>query len=167
MKTSDLKQQFLTSLKNGKIGIFRPQTEISELKAILSVKVELIDTDYGGVWLGDNIEIFFEKGFLSRVRFKFYEYQKSGEWLEVINLSWLDYLSELSFWDTKEVLVEAGSKFKSIEYDNGELAILSSTPHAQLMIFFYEDGKLDQAHLEFDLRFRLFNDIKEFTGYPR
>jgi hypothetical protein len=167
IKTSDSKQQFLTSLKNGKIGVFRPQLSLSELKKLLKDRVEIFETDVESLWLGEHIEVHFQNGLLTRVRFNFYGYKESGDWLKVVNLQWLDYLSKSSFENIREVLEEAGSKFKCIEYNGGELAILSLTPHAQFMIFFYEDGKLDQAHLEFDFRFRLFNDVKKLVGYPR
>ncbi len=116
---------------------------LSELKKLLKDGVEIIETDYGSVWLGEDIEIYFQSEVMARARFKFWDGEKMGNWLKLVNLSWLEYLGKLSFEEVKNILEKDKTQFKSIEYDNGELGILSSTPHAQFIMFFGAGGVLN------------------------
>jgi hypothetical protein len=163
IKTSDHKQQFVTSMKNGKVGIFRAQTTLAELAELLKGQIKIDSTNYDTAVVGDFIEVYFRRESVSRVKFKFYSYATGVSWLKSLNLGWIVLLGAQSFNEIRKILIEGGLKFKIIEYDTEESAILISKSHVQFIIFFDADGSIEQADLDFERSCRILDGIKTFS----
>ncbi len=150
MKTSAPDVQFVTSLKNRRLGIFRSNSTRTQLVSVLAGDRKVWQTEYPSVGIG-SLEMFFDhtQDTLQRVNIKFSIWEGIHSWQKVLNLTWLDWLSSQSFDSIFAALDRAEMPFRVIEFEDGCRGILRDQLPATVMLLFDTVGTLELLILDF------------------
>lgn len=176
MKTSDPQEQFLTSMKNGKVSIFRSKTTAADIIAAINGVEETEQTDYNSVYIGNMLEVFFtDDNFnaLNAVTFRFWHSEDKTHvspyppkpWQKRLNIGWLEWILKVDFEEMKLLLENNKIRFWAINFADGDFGIATEYGHADINFVFTSDGKLEVMRLDFK-RFQFpLTFIKEMKGF--
>lgn len=149
MKTAHPQENFLVSVKNGKIGPFRSNSTPTTIAELFNEKIPF-DWIEEGWLLADNLEaFFFADGFLSQVRFKFNHPEQAYSWHKHLQLQWIPWLGRQNFNRVQVILKESGIEFRSLTYIDGSLGLLCHKYPATMHFIFSENGTPDCLLLTF------------------
>ncbi|MGY2896493.1 hypothetical protein [Deinococcus sp. UYEF24] len=166
MKTSEPDKQFLTSLKNGKVGPFRVQTTRAHMATLLNGKVEFEETDHGSLYIGC-LEIIFHKDtdLLTRVRIDFSTWEGIQPWQKWFSISWIDWVAQTPCDAMVSLLDAQEFPFRSILYTDNSSSLLVMRSPATIQFGFGASGEPLALVLDFESRSQALADIKALQGY--
>ena len=166
MKTADPEVQFSTSLKNGKLGVFRIQTLKSQIEQLLGDQIVFDRTDYNSLTL-DGIEMVFNQtsNLLESAIIKFSLYETEMLWQRALGLLWIDWFAKISFEVLAQSLIIYKIGFKKVEYTDGSSSFIIRALPATVEIVFVKPYKVDSLRLDFSNPYQVFSSIRTMTTY--
>lgn len=141
MRTSEPSEQFVTSLKNGKLGVFRAQSTRSQFLTLLAGSPDLWQVEGATVGVG-SLEMLFggPENTLQRATIKFSGWEGVQPWHRQLNLMWLDWLAPQPFDAVVAALKQQGMPFQMMKFRDGSLGILRVKSPATVMFVFDPGG---------------------------
>lgn len=137
MRSSKPDEQFVTSLKNGKLGVLREQSTRSHLLFLLAGEQDLWQTEYGSVGVGSLEMLFHEQQeTLLRATVKFSLWEGVQPWQKRLNLMWLDGVASKPFDSVVAALAQAELPFQVLEFRDGGRGVLRVKLPATVMLMF-------------------------------
>lgn len=149
MQTADPRENFLTAVKNGKLGILRVQTTREHLTALLGGLEDFESTEE---WIyADCLDVLFDEktNRVSRVRLRFFPEPSKRAWAKPLQLQWADWLELQNYDAVKEAFMTKGLGFRSIRYTDDSMGLLVVKLPATFLILFNERGGIDSLYLDF------------------
>ena len=166
MRTSEPSEQFVTSLKNGKLGVFREQSTRSQLLTLLAGSPDLWQAEGTTVGVG-RLEMLFggPENTLQRVTIKLSDWEGVQPWHRRLNLMWLDWLAPQSFDAVVAVLKQHVMPFQMMEFRDGSFGILRVKPPATVLFVFNPSGELDSLYVDFRNLFQQLTSIISLASF--
>lgn len=170
LRTSNSQQQFVTSLKNGKLGIFRAQSTRTELNSIFTKTDDVWQTDSGSVYVYVGaLEMLFDdqREGLRRFVVKFHDWEGPQGWQKQSNLTWLDWLAPMSFDSIFKTVDQAEVPFQVIEFTDGSRGLLRVKLPATVMLVFDVVGTLYSLSVDFENPLRTLAAMQTVSSFHR
>ena len=116
----------------------------------------------------DGFNIFFDEESLKRihsVKAHFRSHDNALVCRKAANLSWLDWLGEQSFDETKQLLLEGKQAFRELQYRDNSYGILSNKGTSSLLILFDESKVIQSVYNNFYYMesYRILNSLKSYN----
>ncbi|GHF52422.1 hypothetical protein HNQ07_003166 [Deinococcus metalli] len=160
MNTNDPRANFLTAVKNGKIGILRPQTQKATL---LSLLPELEEGTIAGYSYLDSTEWLFDGQQLERVVIRFDGPQAAHRAYTLLQLQWLEVLWRRPYAEVLALFQSSARPFRTLTYEDGTLGLHVFQSPSGLLLNFDADETCQRLTLEFEDRFRVLGGIRTLT----
>lgn len=165
MKNLDPRNNFLTAIKNGKLGVFRQQSDRLQLESLLS-KLKDFQSDNEYIYL-DGLELLFHEkaNLLWQVRMKFFSEPIQRSWAKPLQIPWADWLERQDFDAVKTAFLERGLPFRTIRYEDDCLGLLAVKLPATTLMLFDSDEVLDSLRLDFRHSHSLLTLMRSVESY--